>query len=78
MPIPAGPFYGEYHGHTQAHLERLHSALRGQDSRPVLWLCGDSTLDNKYWLNALHTLPALNGFEAVLKPPRMQGCSRKA
>ena len=38
-----------------------------------MWLLGDSSLDNKYWLPSPGTrTPAVNGFEAVLSPPTMR------
>ena len=46
-------FYGEYHGHKITDLEYLLPILRGESARSVVWLVGDSTLDNKYWLPAL-------------------------
>lgn len=64
--VHSGPFYGEYHGHTSEHLEIVHGCVRG--TRSVIWLLGDSTLDNKHWLN--QTEKACNGYERVLSPPR--------
>lgn len=65
--VNAAPFYGEYHGHLMEHLREVHAGVRG--SRSVVWLLGDSTLDNKHWvLN--ERVPAINGYEHVLSPPR--------
>jgi hypothetical protein len=41
-------FYGEYHGHKVEHLEKLLPNLRSS-SDALIWTCGDSSLDNKYW-----------------------------
>ena len=46
--VDAGEFYGEYNGHKVTHLEKLLPALRSS-SDALLWLAGDSSLDNKYW-----------------------------
>jgi len=75
--VNAHAFYGEYHGHTVEHLEIVHDALRQGGARgnprPLVYLCGDSTLDNKYWLPGMATSRAINGFERVLDPAVMQG-----
>jgi hypothetical protein len=64
-----GPFYDEYHGHPVDDLEKVVAAIRGQ-GKSIIWLAGDSSLDNKYWFSA--TSNAVNGYEAVLSPPRMK------
>lgn len=72
--LPCLAFYGEYHGHLIKHLDLLLPALRNSSSgrdRIVVWLCGDSTLDNKYWLPSTQLQPAINGYERVLHPPKM-------
>lgn len=62
-------FYGEYHGHTVEHLQLLVTALREQSAaRSVIFLCGGSSLDNKYWL-PVERRHAVNGYERVLVPP---------
>lgn len=72
--VSAHDFYGEYHGHRIEHLETVHNSLRtdGGRQRSMVWLCGDSTLDNKYWLPGFATSRALNGFEHCLNPAVMQ------
>jgi hypothetical protein len=62
-------FYSEYHGHLTSHLELVHDALR-QRHPSVIFFAGDSSLDNKYWVEAW--VPAINGYESVLEPPRMK------
>merc|ERR1711865_1338048 len=74
-------FYSEYHGHRPKHLSQLVTSFRAQGVEELVWLAGDSTLDNKYWLfsgkrpdlsRATHyTAAAINGYEHVLEPPRM-------
>ena len=60
-------FYDEYHGHTIDDLEALLQRL--PNGRGVIYLVGDSTMDNKYWLKpALEN--ACNGYERCLEPAR--------
>ena len=68
--ISVAPFYGEYHGHRISDLEVLLPALR---PRGIVWLAGDSSLDDKHWLlHAQHGsgLAPCNGYEKVIKPAR--------
>ena len=70
-------FYRTYHGHEVSHLEAVFNALSqvvpGLDAaaaavpRSVVFLAGDSSLDNKYWLATRE--PAVNGYDRALKPP---------
>lgn len=59
-------FYREYHGHTVDHLNTVIESV--PSGRGKIFLVGDSTLDNKYWLNSQRD--ACNGYERVLAPPR--------
>jgi hypothetical protein len=36
----------------------------------VIWLAGDSSLDNKYWFS--DSAQAVNGYETILRPPTMK------
>ena len=65
--INSTAYYSEYHGHRVSHLETLLQSL--PPSTPKIYLCGDSSLDNKYWLGREEQTPALNGYEKVLSPP---------
>ncbi|CEM34068.1 unnamed protein product [Vitrella brassicaformis CCMP3155] len=69
--IPHDRFFSEFHGHKISDLEHLYAALKNQvaPTQPhrFIWLAGDSSLDNKAWLN--ETVPAANGYEHVLSPP---------
>lgn len=49
--IPSTQFYGSYYGHPVDALDTLEVHLRGEEgaARSVIYLCGDSSLDNKYW-----------------------------
>lgn len=64
-------FYGEYHGHRIPHLESVVSGLRANSDRSLIFLCGDSSLDNKFWLPAYNKQTAINGYEQILYPPAM-------
>lgn len=80
--VDAIPFYTQYYGHPLEDLAKLVRYFRSIGSR-IVWLVGDSSLDNKHWLfeedKTQTTLdlanewcaPAINGYEAVLNPPRM-------
>lgn len=82
--IPAGRFYETYHGHRTSMLDKLLNGLleiHGQNAT-VIYLAGDSTLDNKTWLfnqgapaevwrpTDAHA-PAVHGYDQLLQPPRM-------
>ena len=68
--IAAFEFYANYHGHTIAHLSTLLPLLRfAQPDAAIVWLIGDSSLDNKYWLGGAQG-NAVNGYEYALDPPR--------
>eukprot|EP00177_Eucheuma_denticulatum_P002966 GFKZ01005336.1.p1 GENE.GFKZ01005336.1~~GFKZ01005336.1.p1 ORF type:complete len:322 (+),score=34.69 GFKZ01005336.1:197-1162(+) len=63
-PLPSGPFWNTYHGHPPAHLQMILS----HTPSPRIFLAGDSTLDNKYWLpNSPHPLPG--SYRSLLSPP---------
>jgi len=68
MAVKSSSFYNEYHGHRVEHLEVGFDHLSKAHDQ-LIWLVGDSTLDNKYWLPS-KTQPAINGYEAFLRPPR--------
>jgi hypothetical protein len=45
-------FYMVWKGHEPEHLTKLHSIIRAeQPGKPVIFLAGDSSLDNKYWVS---------------------------
>ncbi len=85
--IETGSFYSEWHGHLKKHLQALVSSPAFSDpSVRRVWLAGDSSLDNKYWLfngengdflgqltaaNSHIGSPAVNGYQTVLHPPVM-------
>ena len=65
--IDQSVFYNEYHGHPISELEVLHSFLR-QKNDSIIWLAGDSSLDNKFWFP--ETAKSVNGYESVIVPPK--------
>jgi len=80
--VDAVQFYSEYHGHRPEHLLQLVQGLRQQGIDEFVWLAGDSTLDNKFWLfygdrpdlfpgANDYNAAAISGYEHVLMPPRM-------
>mmetsp|Transcript_15112 Transcript_15112/g.36472 ORF Transcript_15112/g.36472 Transcript_15112/m.36472 type:complete len:303 (-) Transcript_15112:188-1096(-) len=81
MSVDAVKFYAEYHGHPVPLLQKVHDKLRAAGNR-MIFLAGDSSLDNKHWLfpglkdaRALQddavAAPAVPQFAEVLRPPRM-------
>jgi hypothetical protein len=70
--ISSQRFYNEYHGHRVEDLVLLHSHLRSHQNKrnnnPLIFLAGDSSLDNKHWFR--NTNDALNGYEDILSPPQ--------
>lgn len=70
------PFYDNWHGHSVDSLRRVvegiaaHRASAGLAPAARIFLAGDSTLDNKYWVSDVRPFPAAtNGYEHVLDPP---------
>lgn len=49
--INTSEFYGTWSGHNTDQLQKLHNLARDlRPNKPVIWLAGDSSLDNKYWV----------------------------
>ncbi|KAK5175904.1 uncharacterized protein LTR77_001044 [Saxophila tyrrhenica] len=44
------PFYAEWSGHPIADLSLAHQRIRTASDKPVVFLAGDSSLDNKAWV----------------------------
>jgi len=62
-------YYAPFYGHHVADLALTLAALRRRHDQ-VVFLAGDSSLDNKYWFNSW--ADAVNGYEEVLEPPAMK------
>ena len=70
----AEDFYRTYTGHESNALRLFAAAMRGAGGaggatqrRPLIWLAGDSSLDNKFWLKNTKRTPACNGEERALR-----------
>ncbi|KAK4552103.1 hypothetical protein LTR86_010639 [Recurvomyces mirabilis] len=49
--VRPSPFYGEWAGHPLQDLETVHEHVRTKrPDKPIIWLAGDSSLDNKAWV----------------------------
>ncbi|KAK3678433.1 hypothetical protein LTR78_001730 [Recurvomyces mirabilis] len=49
--VRPSPFYGEWAGHPMPDLETVHRHIRiKRPDKPIIWLAGDSSLDNKAWV----------------------------
>jgi hypothetical protein len=46
--IPSEEYYSEYHGHKIQHLKEIVPQLK---PCPVLYMAGDSSMDNKHWID---------------------------
>ena len=78
--INSTDFYAEYHSHQIADVVTLRQGLEDAGCRRFIYLCGDSSLDNKHWVFSPYeekrkqmlksvTAPATNGYEQLLKSP---------
>ena len=67
-PIDATAFYQTWHGHEISHLQRVLPLLRAQQYSRLVWLAGDSSLDNKAWVSS-HRQPASAAYRSILAPP---------
>lgn len=69
--VDAASFYRNYYGHVPEHLRVAYASLRTQSGeRPLVFLTGDSSLDNKSYVLDCAALPAVGGWERILTPPR--------
>lgn len=64
-------FYNEYRGHKISHLNTLLHGLKQIGIKNYIYLAGDSSLDNKFWLFGKKEY-AVNGYEYILDPPDMK------
>ena len=83
--INARTFYENWSGHQLSLLDRLFVQLNensNDEEKSIIWLAGDSSLDNKHWCYAnpdlksaeyfvdpSYTAKACNGYEKILDPP---------
>ena len=70
-------FYNEYSGHHPQDLFTVKNKLDNinknyyNNNKKYIYLAGDSTLDNKYWVLNQEAQQAVNGYEYILMPPLM-------
>lgn len=75
VTLDSQDFYSEYHGHDSEDLQTLITFFRQNYPRKsLIFLAGDSSLDNKYWISGRFTRfltegNAVNGYEHILRPP---------
>mmetsp|Transcript_28806 Transcript_28806/g.54385 ORF Transcript_28806/g.54385 Transcript_28806/m.54385 type:complete len:259 (-) Transcript_28806:1544-2320(-) len=72
--VPIGPFYSTYHGHDTRLLSQVLRVMRKpptQGNSRVIFLAGDSSLDNKFWLPH-PAAAAVLAYKRVLRPPLMK------
>jgi len=67
--VSSGNYYATWSGHELQHLGLAHHRLR-RCHRSLIFLAGDSSLDNKAWFE--DRADALNGYEQFLSPPIMK------
>eukprot|EP00938_MAST-03A_sp_MAST-3A-sp1_P004677 g4677.t1 len=68
--VNAQSYYGEYHGHKVRHLKIVHDKMRAGEKDSIVFLAGDSSLDNKYWFD--DTVSAIEPYSKVLTPGVMK------
>jgi hypothetical protein len=69
--VPTFKYYSTYHGHEVRYLQTLLTQFRSRyPEKNFIYFAGDSSLDNKYWFD--DEAEAVNGYQHVLKPPRMR------
>ncbi|KAF2010183.1 hypothetical protein BU24DRAFT_428205 [Aaosphaeria arxii CBS 175.79] len=71
-------FYMEWHGHPISSLRKFHNTVQTlRPTQPIIWLAGDSSLDNKYWVPSSGpggeplTVPVPEIYNSVLEHPRI-------
>jgi hypothetical protein len=67
--IKTNEYYSNYHGHMVADLYMIYKMSKRNGYDRIIWLAGDSSLDNKYWILNLPKEPATRGYEQILEPP---------
>jgi ribonuclease HII len=62
-------FYDKYDGHKDSHLQIIYNKLKDANTDGLIYLAGDSSLDNKHWLKPPYTtekrVNAVNGYETI-------------
>lgn len=75
--INTARFYNQWKGHPISDLETFHStALTLRPNKPIIYLAGDSSFDNKYWLPSSNSngsplpVPVPSIYNSLLKYPK--------
>jgi hypothetical protein len=72
--INASKFYFEYKGHTVSDLTHFRTiTLAERPHKPIIYLAGDSSLDNKHWFSKTvedTSLEVPSIYSSTLEPPR--------
>jgi len=68
--IHPNDYYRSYHGHTYNHLQIVYNGL-SKNKKDKIYLAGDSSLDNKFWLNN-NFVSAVDDYKLFLKPSLMK------
>jgi hypothetical protein len=63
-------YYLTYNGHEIRHLNVIYDHLRQQGIQEIIYLAGDSSLDNKFWLKNASMVPAAAAYANVLHPAK--------
>lgn len=70
--ISAKHFYNSYYGHKMPHIELLYKHFKKLSPKSsIVFLAGDSSLDNKHWIIGKQAKDATYGYDTFLVPPLM-------
>ena len=66
-------FYNNYYGHSHFYLSQIIKYFNTNNENVIVYFAGDSTLDNKHWIDDKYYYPAINSYENIFKPTIMKG-----
>ncbi len=70
--INTNRYYSTYHGHLPGYLKKIRDhMIETNSNEKIVYLAGDSSLDNKYWISETHT-NAIGKYANILLPPYMK------
>jgi hypothetical protein len=71
--MDSSSFYNFYTGHSLTHLQILYKSIKKlAPQSKIVYLAGDSSLDNKFWILNERTKKAINYYQLILNPPEMK------
>jgi hypothetical protein len=71
--ISFSDYYSSYVGHETQYLKKILADLKNDGCKKFIYLAGDSSLDNKFWLGGSEFYAdAVNGYEKILMPAKMK------